>query len=122
MLEVPVSAIDGFRRVPRPFDFNFNSLHFPVAEDMLAYLDAFFATFGPEAIAVLVMHSWSFLDIANVQHLGPPLERQVQKFAAFLSAAEKDHAFVTAPDVLELARRGHLAPPALDPRLLTPVP
>lgn len=115
-LEIPVAAVDSFRNIPRPFDFNFNSAHFPDAERMLEYIEHFSLQFGQEAIVVLVMHSWSLLDISR-QHFGPPIPDNVKRLDQFLRLANQHHDFVSAPMLYELAQSGVLDLDAtIDPR------
>ncbi|WP_306030096.1 heparinase II/III family protein [Stappia sp. MMSF_3263] len=118
MIEIPVSVVDGFRNIPRPFDFNFNSAHFATHDDMIQYVDHFGRQFTKDAIVVLVMHSWSLLDIKNGHHFGPPLLANVERLQRFITEAlNAGHNFVTTADILALLEDGELPlREAIDPR------
>ena len=113
-LEMPVSCVSGYRNVKRQFDFNFNASSMPTPTSMVEYLDTFYTERGEDAIAVLVMHSWSFLMLANNKFFARPREDLIQRFSEFLSLIAGKIEFVTAHDVVEQFRRGELS---LDPSL-----
>lgn len=118
ILEIPVATIDGFRNIPRPFDFNFNSAHFPTANDMVAFVEHFEQQFGTDAVLVLVMHSWSFLDISG-KFFGPPRLEHVERFGEFIKRVQPRHEFVESFRLLKLFEAGKLLlDPTVDPREL----
>jgi SAM-dependent methyltransferase len=104
--EVPVSTI--------PFDsghlqeFNFNSKAFPDARRMLDYLDAFYERMGDDAVATLVMHSWSLSEQQEDRVFGPPSDELVDRFDQFLSGIRGAVEVITAPEFLELAENGSI--------------
>ncbi len=102
ILEIPISVVDNYKNNPNPFDFNFNSAYFPSHLEMLHFVELFENQFGAEAIIVLVMHSWSLLDISKGGYFGPPLESNVKKLEDFISAARQDHEFVTSSNIVDL--------------------
>ena len=70
--EVPVSCVNGFRNLTRIDDFNFNSSALSTHQRMLEFLDRFTEQLGDDAIAVLVMHSWSFQYPPENDHFPAP--------------------------------------------------
>lgn len=113
VLEVPVSNVRGFRDHKRLFDFNFNAGAFVNAEAMAEYLDVFHAERGEDAIAVLVMHSWSFLVLTDRRWFTHPAPHLVERFEAFLKHIAPTTQIVTAAEVADLWRAGSLA---VDPK------
>jgi Heparinase II/III-like protein/Heparinase II/III N-terminus len=117
MLEVPISVVDGFGNNPRPFDFNFNSAYFPTHSEMIDYVNLFEKQFGSDEIIVLVMHSWSLLDISQGGYFGPPLEKNAIRFEKFIRAARLSHDFVTSSDIVNQMHGESLATDlTVDPR------
>jgi hypothetical protein len=105
-VEVPVAAIEGYPGRSGLLDFNFNTGHFRTPEDPLRYLELFFAHHGDDAAAVMVMHSWSLLDIASRPHFGAGRPDQVDKLVGFLRGAVERYEFVDSAGVLGLVERG----------------
>jgi hypothetical protein len=133
MIEVPVSCVEGYRNISRPYDFNFNSLGFFDPERansyrdvvrsvfvsrladstsrMNEYLDVFWRERGEEAIAVLVMHSWSLLrkNGDGAGHFTFAGTAQIERFDAFLAGLPANVEVMTAADLTEAHRKGELA-------------
>jgi SAM-dependent methyltransferase len=104
--ELPVSTI--------PFDgeqlqeFNFNSKAFPDAQRMLDYLDAFYAKMGDDAVATLVMHSWSLSEQQEDRIFGPPAGELVERFDQFLAGIRGSVQVITSPEFLQLVDTGSI--------------
>lgn len=107
-LEVPVSVVNPFRNLNRSVEFNFSASAFASVDRMLEYLDEFYLQYGEDAIAVLVLHSWSFSKLQTSGHFSPPLEENLERFSNFLAALRGRVEVVTAGGVLALADAGLL--------------
>lgn len=107
-LEIPVSVVSPFRNISRSVEFNFGASAFASVERMLEYLDAFYLQNGEDAIAVLVLHSWSFSELQTSGYFSPPLEKNLERFSNFLTALGGRVEVVTAGDVLALSDAGLL--------------
>lgn len=117
LIEIPISVVDGFRNIKRPFDFNFNSAHFRTHKDMLEYVEHFESMYGQDAVVVLVMHSWSLLDISQGEFFGPPLIGHAKRLEHFIKAASRHHDFVTSEDIVDASERRVLGSDGVkDPR------
>lgn len=115
MIEAPVSSVINYRNSSRPLDFNFNSLNFPDATRMHEYLANFWDERGEDAIAVLVLHSWSLLKLHQDGTFRYDGDRNPTRFDTFLAGLAGKVTFVTAADVIDLDRKGALAlDPAVD--------
>lgn len=112
MYETPISVAVGFQGREQPFDYNFNASTFidcSITQGIdrhLEFLDQFFHQQGDEAVAVLVLHSWSFLrrDAAG-QFVAPNLDAP-ERLDALLSALSSTTSFITATGALELFEQG----------------
>lgn len=107
-LEVPVSCVTRYRNLTQPLDFNFNAGALSKPQLMIDYLDQFYAEHGDDAIAVLVMHSWSFLTKGE-KHFSAPRPDAMARFGEFLDLAKRQIQFVTAEQVTALHKCGELA-------------
>lgn len=114
-LELPVSCIAQFndsksvvgclKGLGRLFAYNFNASYLAPADPQKAvlrhhrYLNQFYETFGDDAIAVLVMHSWSFLkeDAAGCFSVVDP--GAVERFRLLLESLDGVVEVVTATDI-----------------------
>lgn len=114
--EVPVSNVFGFSNPEHHLDYNFNSqaLWGKSPEDSVArhrrYLDLFYATYGDDALAVLVLHSWSLLqrdDAGHYQHTG---SAGLERFDALLESLKGYASIVDTDGALALMRGGGLGP------------
>ena len=70
-------------------EFNFNSAYFPTATSMIAYLEKFYNKMGNDAIATLVLHSWSFLELVGNRFFERPLPEAMARFSTFLELLKK---------------------------------
>lgn len=84
-LEMPVSCVKPFLNLNRVFDLNFNASAFYNAERMLKFLDIFYSQQGEDAIAVMVMHSWSFSRLQEDGFFSAPIAANLERFDEFLS-------------------------------------
>lgn len=107
-LELPVSVVNPFRNINRGVEFNFGASALASVERMLEYLEAFYLQYGEDAIAVIVLHSWSFSKLQASGHFSPPLEENLERFSNFLAALTGRIEVVTAGDVLALSDAGLL--------------
>jgi ubiquinone/menaquinone biosynthesis C-methylase UbiE len=103
--EVPISNVHGFLDTDRFVDYNFNAsiLFGKSPTDSIKrhedFLKSFYLNHGIDAIAVLVMHSWSLLDLAKSGHYEFAGSGGLERFEALLEALSKKVDFVTSPDV-----------------------
>jgi ubiquinone/menaquinone biosynthesis C-methylase UbiE len=102
-LEVPVSCVEPFRKLGRCVPFNFNESAVNSADRMAEFLDDFYEQRGNDAIAVLVMHSWSFLKLDGRGFFSQVVPELVAKYDAFLDKIARKVEIVTASDVLALS-------------------
>jgi SAM-dependent methyltransferase len=108
ILELPISCLDNFMGSGRLCPYNFNAAVLTPsdsresAERHQPYLDQFYATFGEDAIAVMVMHSWSFLKIDGSGHYSTPDPLAVERFDRLLESLKETVAIVTATDIAGL--------------------
>ena len=74
-----------------------------------SFLESFHAQHGEDAIAVLVMHSWSLLEMDRAAgHFTGPNDKSLEKFADFLFRVRATHDIVTMPEVAAAADSGSL--------------
>jgi len=59
--EIPVSVMPSPRTPGRGVDYNFNARTLSSVDRMMDFARSFFAHHGDDAIAVMVLHSWSLL-------------------------------------------------------------
>jgi SAM-dependent methyltransferase len=103
-LEVPVSCVNPFLNLTRDFDLNFNASAFHNAERMMLCLEAFYQQHGDDAIATLVLHSWSFSHRQGNGFFSPPDPKYVERFDAFLGLLKKNGiAAISTAEALKLA-------------------
>ncbi len=107
-IEIPVSCVTGYRNLTRAFDFNFNAGALAGSAAMLDYLDVFHRERGEGAVAVLVLHSWSFLGLENGGHFGGPVEAAVRRLDDFLGAIAGRIRVVSARELVAEHRAGEL--------------
>jgi SAM-dependent methyltransferase len=111
MYEIPIAVVAGFQGREQPFDYNFNASTFidcsitRGVERHVEFLDQFFDQQGDEAVAVLVLHSWSFLRRnAAGQFVEPNLDAP-ERLDTLLSALSSTTSFITATDAVDLFER-----------------
>ena len=106
-LEVPVSCINPYLNLTRDFDLNFNASAFTTPKRMMQCVEAFYSQMGDEAIAVMVMHSWSFSRRQDDGFFSSPVPEYVERFDGFLKALEKKGIQVcSTAQVLEAVKSG----------------
>lgn len=111
IFELPISTVHNFKGTGRFFDYNFNAdvlLNAPVGEVLRRhseFLEKFYAQFGEDAIAVLVMHSFSLLSLGISGHYEPCGNHALDRFEAFLDHFKGKLDFITAKDVAALIDR-----------------
>lgn len=115
-LELPVSAVFDFRGLGRHVAYNFNDQQLAPPKTLDAvvrhfkYLDQFYRDFGEDAIAVMVMHSWSLLRLGSSGHFEYDGQGALERFDALLEALRGAVEFVTARDVSARLSDSHLEP------------
>jgi ubiquinone/menaquinone biosynthesis C-methylase UbiE len=106
--EFPISCVHNFKNTGRIFDYNFNAdvLMKGSIEECVAkheeFLEQYFELHGDNAIAVMVMHSWSFVNINADGQYDAPNQGYVDKFDAILRMLSEKYAVVTAGDVASM--------------------
>ncbi|QII86721.1 methyltransferase domain-containing protein [Bordetella hinzii] len=112
LTELPIACVPNYKNTGRVFDYNFNAdvlIKGSVDDCVLKheeYLQQYFGLFGDDAIAVMVMHSWSFLGLNEVGHYSSVIPEAARKFDALLTLLSQKYEVVTASS---LARGGALA-------------
>lgn len=115
LIELPISIVSDYRKTGKPLEFNFNSGYFKDAGSMQAYLEAFWTEHGDDAIAVLVMHSWSFLTLRADGIFAYEGTHRVERFRQLLEGLNAAGAkVVSAREVIQLASSGDLRIDARD--------
>lgn len=120
VVEVPVSCLTTFRNSPRVVNFNFNSAYFPTAKTMIQFLRIFWNTYGSDAIAVLVMHSWSLLRLdINKKYFEFDNGDNIERFSEFVDLLSHDRGLsvVDARDLSTMAAAGELVVGASPPTM-----
>lgn len=109
-LEVPISCLESFQNYSRMVEFNFNDIALAKVEHLKSYLDQFYAAFGEDAIAVLVMHSWSLLayDREAGVFVGPAPGAE-ERFCAFLDSLAPDIEVITPSTLQDLTSENGIA-------------
>jgi ubiquinone/menaquinone biosynthesis C-methylase UbiE len=107
-LEVPVSCVEGYRNLGRKFDFNFNAMTMPDPQAMVDCLDVFYRERGEDAVAVLVMHSWSFLQLTDAKHFTRTRPDFVERLDCLLSLLNGNVQVISASDCVDMSRAGRI--------------
>lgn len=85
-LEVPISCMTLLPAKKRFQHLNFNHSSCDDLRRMMMSLEAFYRQMGDDAIAVMVMHSWSFSREQANGHFSTPLPEYLERFEKFLQA------------------------------------
>jgi len=85
-MEVPVSCMSLYKAQEKFYHLNFNHASCADIRHMLMSLEAFYRQMGDEAIAVMVMHSWSFSKEQENGHFSTPIPAYIERFEQFLQA------------------------------------
>lgn len=101
--ELPISCVPNFRNINRFYEYNFNGdiLFRGSIEDCISshelFLQTFFGTYGDDAVAVLVMHSWSLLEYNEKSGFYDGVRQDAaDKFSALVEMYNKNYTVVTA--------------------------
>lgn len=111
-LELPISTVEGFRGSSVFAELNFNSMIFlkhPAEEGVrrqLEFLDQFYGRFGEEAIAVLVMHSWSLLQIDADGLYSAPIADGLERLDLLCGHLRREAEPITVRQAVELIEGG----------------
>ena len=104
-----MSCVRGYRNLKRDFDFNFNASGMPDHKGLHEFLSVFESERGPEAIAVMVLHSWSMLKLGEDGTFGYAGAGNLEKFDGFLAGLSGKTEIVTAAEVVRRDARGEIA-------------
>lgn len=113
-LEVPISTVEGFRGSSAFAECNFNSMVFlkhPVEECVqrhLEFLDEFYDVYGDDAIAVLVMHSWSLLQLNEDGRYTTPLPDGLERLDLLFGRLAQEVEPITASRAIDLVDSGEI--------------
>lgn len=104
LFELPVPCLRNFRNRPiMPYNFNSPALLEGTVADCVQhhkdYLGAFFARHGDNAVATLVMHSWSFFKLDAKGFFTIRLDDAVEKYEALLGTLKQDYEFVSLGEI-----------------------
>lgn len=109
--ELPISCVFDFKGTKRLFDYNFNAAVLMngstdyCLQKHIDYLEAYYAQHGNDAIAVMVLHSWSFLIKDEKGHYSAINRDAVDKFEALIALLTNEYAIVTANDLASAYNR-----------------
>lgn len=112
VFELPVSNVFAFSNPEHHLDYNFNASSLwgksPIdcALRHRRYLDQFYAAYGEDAIAVLVLHSWSLLErdaSGRYQYAG---SGALERFEALLTGLEGYSRVIDSQTALNIMRSG----------------
>ena len=112
VVELPISCVFDFKGSGRLFDYNFNASTLmngtagECVQKHIDYLAQFYNQFGDDAIAVMVLHSWSFLNRDQDEHYSSPNYDAVSKFDLLLAALANQVSLVTTADEASLISAG----------------
>ncbi len=114
IVEAPISTVFDFQRTRRHFDYNFNAAAFRNVDldtcllRHLEFLDRFYVERGDDAVAVLVLHSWSFLERNEDGTYTHPTPDAPERFDLLLSALGESVEVIDSRDMVALADAGEL--------------
>ena len=115
--ELPIPLIPHFRGLNRLVPWNFHAAPFcsgSLAENIQAhrdYLRAWFNRHGDEAVATLVLHSWSFWKMDDAGHFTIPADELRELFDELLAMLKEEFEIVS---VGQLAKAEQAAPADLE--------
>lgn len=113
--EVPISTLERFRGSSVFAEHNFNSMIFmkhPVEDGVkghLEFLDQFYAEHGEDAIATLVMHSWSLLRLDTAGEFSSPIPDGLIRLSRLFERIVDDVEVITAGQAIQLIDAGESA-------------
>jgi hypothetical protein len=85
-LEVPISCMTLYQSQEKFYHLNFNHSSCADVRRMMMTLEAFYRQMGDDAIAMMVMHSWSFSKEGPDGHFSTPIPDYLERFDRFLAA------------------------------------
>jgi len=109
IMELPIATQVGFLNRSYATHFNFNIAPFIAADRATAvtnarsFLDQFYAQHGEDAVAVFVLHSWSFLRLDAAGEFSAINEAAPERLAELLASWSEFAEFVTMKDCARLA-------------------
>jgi SAM-dependent methyltransferase len=112
--EVPISMVERFRGSSAFAEHNFNSMVFlkhPPAESVqrhLEFLDQFYDDFGDDAIAVLVMHSWSLLQLDEKGVYSRPIPDGLERLELLFERLAREVEPIASSRMVELIDSGEV--------------
>lgn len=107
--EIPISTYQHNNKEKTLVEFNFNSAYFPTAQRMVDYLDNFYQQMGEDAIAVLVLHSWSFLELINNTYYECVGSRHMERFSQFLDLIRGKIEVIDSHQALDLLSKKEIS-------------
>lgn len=105
VIELPIACVSNFKKTARVFDYNFNADVLikgsidQCVQKHADFLQDFFRENGDDAVAVMVMHSWSFLMLDKNGHYASPNSEAVAKFEAVMAILTRDFSIITTKDL-----------------------
>lgn len=115
VMELPIATRAGFLKRSYVTHFNFNIGPFMAADPQAAlahsraFLEDFYDEHGDDAVAVFVLHSWSFLRMDAGGEFSIVNPEAPERLDALLRSWSEWAEFVTARDLARLAERGELS-------------
>jgi ubiquinone/menaquinone biosynthesis C-methylase UbiE len=105
--EIPISTTQYSNTL---VEFNFCSSYFPTATSMIAYLEKFYNQMGNDAIATLVLHSWSFLELVDNRFFERPLPEAMSRFSTFVELLKESRIeVINSHQALELVSQNQVS-------------
>lgn len=104
--EVPVSCMNLYKTQEKAYHLNFNHSSCSDVRRMMMSLEAFYRQMGDQAIAVMVMHSWSFSKELESGHFSAPLAENLERFEQFLQAIAGKVEVIDSATALQLMASG----------------
>jgi len=103
LLEMPISCVPNKQGREMAYNFNASFLMKGEVADCLArnekYLNDYFSCFGENSVAVMVMHSWSFLNKNEKGHFSLPNEAAIEKYHALMQYFSQNMQVLTMRDL-----------------------
>jgi len=105
-LEVPVSCMNLYKSQEKFYHLNFNHSSCADVRRMMMSLEAFYRQMGDDAIAVMVMHSWSFSREQENGYFSAPLPENIERFERFLQAIAGKVEVIDSATAVSLMEKG----------------
>lgn len=107
-VEAPVSCLHLYKGQTKLYHLNFNHSTCTDVERMMVSLQAFYRQMGDQALAVMVMHSWSFSNELEDGYFSTPRPERIELFDKFLGAIAGKIEVVDSRTALALIDSKHL--------------